>query len=242
MQAIVFNVHKSGTRHLAPLRRACRKLRDQCDALVVTHTLTLSRADATWQLPILRRFKNLCELRADLRKGCTEPRELYALLADVVRTVPELHTLHVVCGLSDSDARLELPHTGSSDLCESLLTLNRLQHLHFNGHGPAASGSDVLRAAVQHAPSLHHLVVNFAISNAGVAHLAPSLRENAALSSLHLSAAAVGDAGAAALALSLAHNHALVELDLSRVRSPTDILHCGTSDAPQSSAIAGIRM
>ena len=107
--------------------------------------------------------------------------------------------------------------SGNQDLCNSLVTLNKLQKLHFGGHGLAACGSDVLRAAVQHATTLRHLAVDFAISNAGVAHLAPSLQHSVALSSLHLSAAAVGDAGAAALALPLQHNQALVELDLSRV-------------------------
>ena len=87
------------------------------------------------------------------------------------------------------------------------------------GHGLAACGSEVLRAAVQHTASLEQLVVKFAISNSGVAHLAPSLRTNQVLACLRLSAAAIGDAGAAALALSLPHNAGLRELDLSRVRA-----------------------
>jgi hypothetical protein len=87
-----------------------------------------------------------------------------------------------------------------------------------SGHGLAGCGSEVLRVAVLHMAALKHLVVKFAISNAGVAHLAPSLRTNRALVKLQLSAAAIGDAGAAALALSLPHNSGLRELDLSRVR------------------------
>ena len=100
------------------------------------------------------------------------------------------------------------------------MTLHRLQRLQIGGHGLALTGAEVLRSAVEHAPFLQQLVVNFAISNAGVARLAPCLSHSGALSSLCLSAAAVGDAGAAALALPLAHNVALVELDLSRVRPP----------------------
>ena len=77
-----------------------------------------------------------------------------------------------------------------------------------------AAGSEVLQAAVEHAAALQQLVVNFAISNTGVAALAPTLQHNAALERLQLSATAVGDAGVAALALPLMHNVALLELDL----------------------------
>lgn len=110
-------------------------------------------------------------------------------------------------------------HSGGEELCASLVTLTKLQHLHMGGHGLAACGSEVLRAAVQHTASLEQLIVKFAISNSGVAHLAPSLRTNQVLACLQLSAAAIGDAGAAALALSLPHNVGLRELDLSRVSS-----------------------
>jgi hypothetical protein len=105
--------------------------------------------------------------------------------------------------------------TGGQELCGSL---SHLQELHIGGHGLAGCGSEVLLVAVQHMSALKQLVVKFAISNAGVVRLAPSLRTNRGLASLQLSAAAIGDAGAAALALSLPYNSGLRELNLSRVR------------------------
>ena len=106
-------MHDGALASAAPVRLASSKLRDMCDSLVTAHTLVLDRDQAVWQLPIIRRFINLRELRVDLRKSCVEPQDLYAVLADVVRTVPELQTLHVLCGLSDGAHRLALPVTGA---------------------------------------------------------------------------------------------------------------------------------
>jgi hypothetical protein len=107
-------VGDGNVKELAHVRLSCKKLCRLCDRLVISHTLALNREDAHWQLPIIKRFRNLRDLRVDLRKSCTEPQDLYAVLADVVRTVPQLQTLHVLCGLSDSDARLALPFTGAA--------------------------------------------------------------------------------------------------------------------------------
>ena len=275
MQDILRRVQSLGVASLASCRLACKRMQSTCDRVVVSHTLALDHTLAQWQLLVIERFSNLRDLRVDLRHSCAEAHKLYGLLASIVHCAPELQTLHVLCGRSDSEGRLALPSTGvcASDLCsfgwlvqatehaqgcrqgasqykclreatagllatdvqscsgaagnkdlhDSLLTLRRLQRLQFGGQGLATCGADVLRSAVEHAPLLQQLVVNFAISNAGVVRLAPGLSQSGALSSLCLSAAAVGDAGAAALALPLAHNTSLVELDLSRVRISTAV-------------------
>ena len=114
MQAVLSQLHDDQHRNLAPARLVCHRFRELCDAQVTSHALTLHPRDAKWQLSVLQRFGNLRELHADLRYGCTEATELYALLADVVRAVPDLQALHVLCGLTSGDGRLALPFTGAA--------------------------------------------------------------------------------------------------------------------------------
>lgn len=113
-QVVLSELHAGAHRNLAPARLVCRRFRQLCDAQITSHALTLHPRDAAWQLSVLQRFENLRELHADLRNGCTEATELYALLADVVRTVPDLQALHVLCGLTSGDGRLALPFTGAT--------------------------------------------------------------------------------------------------------------------------------
>lgn len=109
MQLIVYNVAARGLKALQHLRLSSKQLRACCDDLITSHTLVLDPADAQWQLEIIQRFGNLRELRVDLRRSSAEPQELYQLLARVVHCAPELQTLHVLCGRSDSSGRLALP-------------------------------------------------------------------------------------------------------------------------------------
>jgi hypothetical protein len=113
LQFVLRKLHAGQNKHLGAARLTCKRVRTLCDALITSHALTLDQRHASWQLPILKRFLNLRDLHLDLRRGCTEREHLYALLANVVLAVPELHTLNVLCGLTNSDARLSLPLTGA---------------------------------------------------------------------------------------------------------------------------------
>lgn len=112
MQAVLRKLYQGVSKNLAGCRQACKRLREQCDALIDGITLQLHVHDLKWQLPILARFHNLSELHVDLRHGCKDAHELYSLLADVLRAAPGLQYLHVICGLTDGSAELAMPFTG----------------------------------------------------------------------------------------------------------------------------------